>query len=175
MSVFNKHLIRMVRQTLHALKRQYGGRAVLCTLIDSDTNYRTGGKTRQFTTHSIARVIVLPSRMSRDVVESVARISSNKPLAYGGQFNVGDRGFIIDGQDLPSDHEIKKDDWIVYRSERYSINTITKVVGGVGWAIVARKHPGQKFSFDLQAETAINVADVVVDELDMGEQAGGNP
>lgn len=142
MSVFNKQLIRMVRQTLHALKRQYGGAAVLYVLLDSDTDYRTGVKTIQTDDYPITRVIVLPSRMSRDVVESVSRISSNKQLAFGGQFNIGDRGFIIDGKDLPSGVEIKKDDWIVYRDERYSITTITRVVGGAGWAIVARKHPG---------------------------------
>ena len=159
MSVFNPQLIRVIRQTLHALKRQYGGAAVLCTHIDLSTDYRTGQKTSQFTTHSIPRVIVLPSKMSRDVVESVARISANKPLAYGGQFNIGDRAFIIDGQDLPG-VEIRKDDWIIYRSERYSITTITKVVGGVGWAIVARKHPGQTFSYDLTGHSPITITGV---------------
>lgn len=158
MSVYNPQLIRLVRQTLHALKRQYGGAAVLCTHTDLSTDYRTGKKTSQFKTHPVHRIIVLPSRMSRDVVESVARISSNKPLSYGGHYNVGDRGFIIDGQDLPG-VEIQKDDWIIYRSERYSITTISKVVGGIGWAIVARKHPGHAFSYELSGFTPITVTD----------------
>lgn len=158
MPVYSPTVTKLVRQTVQALKRQYGGPAVLCSSISSTTDYRTGGKTNSFTTHSIRRAIVLPSNVAREVVASVARISSNKPLAFGGAFNMGDRGFIIDGADITG-VDIKKDDWIVYRSERYSPTTIQKVAGGVAWALIARKHPGQTFAFDLAPTDVITISD----------------
>lgn len=158
MPVYSPTVTKLVRQTVQALKRQYGGAAVLCSSHSSTTDYRTGGKTNSFSTHSIRRTIVLPSEIARDVIASVARISSNKPLAYGGAFNSGDRGFIIDGADIIG-VDLKKDDWVVYRSERYSITMILKVAGGVAWALVARKHSGQTFAFDLTAADTIAISD----------------
>jgi hypothetical protein len=92
-------------------------------------------------------------------VASVSRISSNKLLAYGGEFTVGDRGFIIQGSDTPADWVVKKDDWIVYRGERYSLKTIFNMCGNTGWMVVARKHPGTPIVFDLEAHNAINLYD----------------
>ena len=37
MSVFNAQLIRMVEQNLYALKRQYGGPVIFCSLLEADT------------------------------------------------------------------------------------------------------------------------------------------
>jgi hypothetical protein len=159
MSVFNASLVNMIEQNLYTLKRQYGGPIVLCSLLDAVTDYTTGSKVVQYRTYQIAKAIVLPSRMTREVVASVARISSNKPLAYGGEFNVGDRGFIIQGSDVPSDWEVKKDDWIVYRGDRYSLKTVLNVCGNTGWMIVARKHPGTPIVFELVANTAITLDD----------------
>jgi len=155
MSVFNAKLVRLVEQNLYMLKRQYGSPAVLCSLLDADTDYVTGAKLVQYSICHVRKMIVLPSRMWRDVVASVARISSNKPLAYGGEFNVSDRGFIIQGGDLPL--AVKKDDWIVYRGERYGVKTVLNVCGSVGWMIVARKHPGMPLVFHVTANSAINV------------------
>lgn len=157
MSVFNAKLIRMVNQTLYMLKRQYSGQIVLCSLTDADTDYTTGVKTVQYVPWPIRRAIVLPSRMTREVVASVARISSNKPLAYGGEFEVGDRGFIIQGTDTPNGLTIQKDDWILYRGERYSMKSIQDVCGGVGWMVVARKHPGVALTFHVTGNSSINV------------------
>jgi len=157
MSVFNAKLVRMVKQNLYSLKRQYGGAVVLCSLLDADTDYQLGSKVVQYTTCHIRRAIVLPSRITRDVVLSVSRISSNKPLAYGGEFNVGDRGFIIDGADLPDGWEVKKDDWITYRGERYSVKTVLKVCGDIGWMVVARKHLGTTLTYHVTANSAINL------------------
>jgi hypothetical protein len=148
----------MVGQNLYTLKRQYGGSAVLCCLLDADTDYQTGSKTVEYRFCSIPRLIVLPSRIMRDVIASVARISVNKPLAYGGQFQVGDRGFIIDGRDIPAGWEVKQDDWILYRGGRYSIKTVLRVCGNTGWAIVARKHSPQALTFHVAADSPVRLA-----------------
>ncbi len=157
MSVFNAKLVRMVEQNLYMLKRQYGSPVVLCSLLDAETDYETGTKTVQYSICHVRKAIVLPSRMWRDVVASVARISSNKPLAYGGEFNIGDRGFIIQGDDVPGGVGVEKDDWIVYRGERYSVKTVLNVCGNVGWMIVARKHPGTPLVFHVTANSAMNL------------------
>ena len=157
MSVFNAKLTRMIERNLYMLKRQYGGPVVLCSLLDADTDYRTGTKVVQYAIRPINKAIVLPSRMWRDVVASVARISSNKRLAYGGEFNIGDRGFMVQGSDVPAGTEVKKDDWIVYRGERYSVKTVLNVCGGSGWLVVARKHPGTPLTFHVTAHSAVNL------------------
>lgn len=156
MSVFNAKLIRMIERNLYVLKRQYGGPVVFCSLLDANTDYSTGSKVVQYKTCSINRAVVLPSRILREIVASVARISSNKPLAYGGDFIIGDRGFIIQGSDLPSTWDVKKDDWIAYRGERYSIKKIINVAD-TGWLIVGRKHPGTQRVFHVTAHSAINL------------------
>ena len=156
MSVFNAKLVSMVEQNLYTLKRQYGGHIVLCSLLDADTDYRTGQKTIEYSTTHVRRAIVLPSRMTRDTVLSVSRISSNKPLAYGGEFDVGDRGFIISGKDIPG-LEVKKDDWLVYRGERYSVKMSIKVCGDIGWMVVARRLLGVPLTFHVTASSAINI------------------
>jgi hypothetical protein len=159
MPVFNKQLTRMVSQNLYMLKRLYGGRVVFCSLVDADTDYETGVKTVQCESHQIHRAIVMPSNIVRDVVASVARISSNKKLAYGGEFNVGDRGFILQGSDLPDGWEVKKDDWIIYRGDRYSPKTILNICGGTGWLVVARKILGIPLTFYVTTHNAINLSD----------------
>jgi hypothetical protein len=156
MSVFNAKLISVVEQNLYTLKRLYGGEVVLCSLLDASTDYQTGLKTIQYSTTHVRRAIVLPSRVTRDVVLSVARISSNKPLAYGGEFDAGDRGFIISGKDIPG-LEVKKDDWLAHRGERYSVKTVMKVCGDIGWMIVARRLPGVPLTFDVRANSAIHI------------------
>ena len=157
MSVFNAKLIRMVEQNLYMLKRQYGGPIIFCSLLDANTDYTTGSKVVQYRTCPIQRAIVLPSRMSRDVIASVARISSNKPLAYGGEFNVGDRSFIIRGNDMPSGVVVQKDDWIFYRGKRYGIKTVLNVCGDIGWVLIARHHPGTTIEYHVTAHSAVNL------------------
>ncbi len=164
MAVFNAKLVRMVKQNLYMLKRQYGSPAVLCSLLDANTDYTTGTKVVQYSICHVRKVIVLPSRMWRDVVANVARISSNKPLAYGGEFSVGDRGFIIQGDDVPEGVGVKMDDWIVYRGSRYSVKKVLNVCGNVGWMIVARKHPGTPLTFHVTANTALNLLAEVAHE-----------
>jgi len=159
MAGYNAQLIRMVNQNLYSLKRQYGGHVVLCSLIDAETDYTTGIKSVEYQICHVRRAVVLPSRMMRDVVASVSRISSNKQLAYGGEFNVGDRGFMIHGKDVPTGWEIRKDDWISYRGERYSIETVLNVCGNTGWMIAARKQPGSPLVFHVQAHNAISLND----------------
>lgn len=159
MAKFNARLIAMVNQNLYSLKRQYGGRIVLSTLVDADTEYATGVKSVDYQIRHIRRAIILPSRVMRDVVASVARITSNKKMAYGGEFSVGDRGFIIHGKDIPSNVSIRVDDWITYRGERYGITKILNVCGDTGWMIFARKHPGTTLTFHTQAGSAVHLND----------------
>lgn len=164
MAVFNSQLTRMVEENLYVLKRLYGGRIVLCSLLDASTDHKTGVKTKDIETCHIKKAIVLPNKMTREVVESVARISMNKPLAYGGEFTIGDRGFIIQGSDAPKGWNLKQDDWIVYRGERYSIKMVIRTCGNTGWTVVARKHPGVPLTFHVTANSAITLFDEAAHE-----------
>lgn len=132
-------LSRVVRQTIYALKRQYGGRIDIYRLNDAETDLRTGEKTIDKDVFPIRRAVILPNRISRDVVQSISQISANKKFVMGSSFDSGRRSFIIDCRDVPDSYHPKNDDWIVYRNRRYDIQDIEEFEFRSGWIIKAQE------------------------------------
>lgn len=144
----------LLSNNLYLLKRQYGSPLIFCSLQDYSTDYRTGEKGVDYYPVPVAKVIALPSHITRSLVASVARISTNKLTAYGGQYNTGDRGFIIEGQDI-LDLPVRKDDWLLHRGRRYSPILIFRVFQGSAWLVTARAHPGQPLTFHVAGHSAL--------------------
>ena len=152
-------LSRVIRQTIYALKRQYGGRIDLYRLNDAETDLRTGVKTTDRDVFSIRQAIILPNRITRDVVQSISQISSNKKFVYGASFDAGVRNFILDSRDLPNAYEIKNDDWIVYQNRRYDIDSIEEFEFHSGWVIKGREVMGQPVNqiFMVKADNLLDI------------------
>jgi hypothetical protein len=133
---------RFVRRTLYSLKRQYGSRIDLYSLTSVGTDYETGVKTCTKSVNIVRKCIVLPVKIQREAVQSISHISANKMFVVGGTYDAGARTFIIDTRDLPTDYEIKVDDWIVYNRRRYDIKSIVEFEQHTAWEIVAREVKG---------------------------------
>jgi len=136
-------LTRVIRQTIYALKRQYGGRVDLYRLNDSETDLRTGVKVINKDVFPIRQAIILPNRISRDIVQSISQISANKKFVYGASFDSGKRNFILDSRDLSDGFQIKNDDWIVYQNRRYDIEDVEEFEFRSGWIIKAQEVLGR--------------------------------
>lgn len=152
-------LTRMIRQTMYAMKRQYGGRIDVYRLNDVETNLRTGVKTIDKEVFPIRRAVILPVHISRDVVQSISQISANKKFVYGANFDAGKRTFVIHSRDLPEGFQFRNDDWIVYRNSRYDLADIQELEFAAGWIIVAVEVMGRapEQSFIAKADDLIDV------------------
>jgi hypothetical protein len=142
MNVVNHSLNRRIRQALYALKRGFGSSVKLYKLLDSTTVYETGVKTTSETVISIHRCIVLPAKIQREVVQTIAIISANKEFAYGGSYDADSRIFIIDARDVPKGYVIQIDDWLEYDNYRYNPKVIEELEQHTGWTITAKRVVG---------------------------------
>lgn len=144
MSRVNKNLVMQARRALYQLKRDYGGKVDIYKLGTTETDVRTGQKTIVKTLYEIPRGIVMPVRIDRTAVQSIALISSNKQFVSGGTYDVGTRDFIIDRRDCPDLPSLSADDWLVYSDDKYQIKTVTEFEAATGWVITAKKLVGER-------------------------------
>jgi hypothetical protein len=137
MVVTNYNLNRRIRQALYTLKRAFGSTVTFYKLLDAVTEYHTGVKTSSTTAYTIARCIVLPVRIQREVVQTISIISANKEFVQGGSYDAGQREFVIDARDLPVIP--RQDDYLVYNDRRYEFKQIYELEQRTGWHIVAKE------------------------------------
>ena len=139
----DRMLNRMIQQTLYSLKRQYGGTVSVYRLNDAETDVRTGRKTIDKDVFVVQRAVVLPVKVSREVIQSISQISANKAFVYGGSFDSGLRKFIIDARDMPKGFEFTSDDWLVYNGRRYEVKAIWEFEFGAAWVVVGKELMGR--------------------------------
>lgn len=139
----DRTLNRMIQRTLYSLKRQYGGTVSVYRLNDAQTDVRTGRKTIDKDIFMVQRAVILPVKVSREVIQSISQISANKAFVYGGSFDSGLSKFIIDARDLPEGFVFTNDDWLVYNGRRYEIKAIWEFEFGAAWVIVGKELMGR--------------------------------
>ena len=153
--------IRLIRQSLYALKRQYGGAIEVYRLEDAETDLRTGKKTVCKSVFPIRRAVILPAQLQREVIQSISQISANKKFVQGGTFDRGHRNFIVDARDLPCGFEFTGDDWIVFRSRRYEIKQVFEFEFQAGWVVTGREILGRipEQIFPVKADDLLTFSD----------------
>jgi len=137
----NYNLIRLVRNCIYQMKREYGGSITLYQLATAATDRATGVKTETHNSIFIPRAVVLPASVKREVIQSISAISANKKLVMGGSIDVGTRVFIIDRNDAPG-YIVTNDDWIVYEHVRYDIKVVEEFEQHTAWLITAKAQEG---------------------------------
>lgn len=141
----NRTLNQRIKAALYALKKEYGGGPLsVYSLGSTTTNVTTGQKTVVKDVTVIRKAIILPAKVSRDVVQTISQISANKAFVYGGSFDSRARTFIIDRLDCPG-LELKDDDWIVFDERKYEIKAIQEFEFQTAWVITARHQIGDVF------------------------------
>lgn len=148
----NYNLIRFIRRTIRMMKAEYGGPITVYKLGTTSTDYDSGVKTYNNTSTFIRRAVVLPSRMARELTQSISLISANKKIVQGGTYDVSKRAFIIDRTDTPSTFNFSNDDWIVYEGKRFDILTIDEFEYETGWIVVGKVIEGVTPRQDLYAK-----------------------
>lgn len=139
----NKNLNQRIKASLYSLKKQYGGGPLsIYTFNGSTTNVQTGVKTVNKTVSVVNKVIILPAKVSREVLQSISQISANKAFVYGGTFDSRMRTFIIERRDCPT-VALKDDDWFVFDGKKYEIKSIQEFEFDTAWVVVARQILGE--------------------------------
>ncbi len=133
------NLNRRIRQLLYSLKRQYGGPVTVYKLEDSTTDYQSGVKRQLVTFTNIARAIILPVKVVREIATSITIVAANKMMVYGGSYDAGTRQFILDAQDLPRDFQLAKDDFIMYNDRRYEVKSYEEFEFHTAWSVIGKE------------------------------------
>jgi hypothetical protein len=139
----NYTLNRQIQTALYSLKRQYGGSIDIYKLTSSAINVRTGEKVLVKTVTHVDRAVVVPARISREVVQSISLISANKQLVMGGGYDLGVREFIVDRRDCPDLPNLNEDDYIVYNSRKYQIKNFEEFEFNSAWIITGKELIGE--------------------------------
>lgn len=128
---------RQIQTALYTLKRQFGGSVDVCHLLDSTADPKTGAVSQQTVTTRINRAIVLPVKISREVIKGISAVKQV------GTIDTGRRQFIIDRRDAPS-LMLKKDDWLVYDGGKYAIESIEEYEFKSAWVVTAKHLAGEQ-------------------------------
>lgn len=140
------HTKKLLRKVIYKLKWAYGFPADVYRDTQGDYDPQTGLTTVSRVKYHIDRMIVLPGLVHRDFFFSISVIRANSNFIVGGDVNLDDRQFIIDGRDLPSNFELSIDDYIIKDNERWDFKSVDRLEGGTGYFVSARKLMNQKFN-----------------------------
>ena len=148
----NYNLISFIRRTIRQMKKEYGGPITVYKLGTAETDYDSGVKTYSHSSTPINRAVVLPSRVAREITQTISMISANKKVVQGGTYDTGKRAFIIDRTDVPATFNFNNDDWIIYDGKRFDIITVDEFEYKTGWIVVGKVIEGTNPRQDLYAK-----------------------
>lgn len=108
-----------IRNTIYALKMNYGFPIDLYVFKDSQVNLDTGQKTVTKLKYHIRRAIILPTNIGRSFTYDLSFIAANKNFTYGGNFDKTVKDFVLDTRDFPKGLKLQLEDFIIYNNTRY--------------------------------------------------------
>jgi len=127
--------LRQHKIILYRLKRNFGESVVFSIPTTNDYNVTTGAVTRVFTTVTVRKAIVLPSRTTREFVYDLSFIASNKNFTYGGMFDKSVRNVIVMKKDL--DGHIPELNWLcTFKSKEYTVKEVNDTEDGAGYLLI---------------------------------------
>ena len=151
-----------VAHNIYAMKKQYGAPILVRTKAAATSNSQTGETSLTIATLRVRRAVVLQGVVTRDAKQSISLITAQKQMVQGGGFDVGKRTFIIDRRDVPRDFVLRKDDWIVFDSRHYDLDTVTEYPYGTAWVAIGKELVGRAEGMQLlflSATDGLSLAD----------------
>jgi hypothetical protein len=141
--MYNRQQNRMIRVAIYQLKKQYGNGPVdIYAHSGAGVNLATGVMADTPTRTRVTRAVVLPAKAQRAFVQTISKISADKPFVYGGTFDKAKRVFLIDKRDAPG-LSLGIDDWLVYRGRRFDVNSFEEFEYDALWVVVASEVMGE--------------------------------
>lgn len=134
----------LLRNVMYQFKRQYGQMPVdLYKYHGSDVDLKTGKERLSKDLHRFKRGIVIPARLSRNVVQTVSKVAAARDFIYGGTYDRRTRVFILERRDVEKGLEIGLDDWLVYRGRKYEIKHFDEFEFDTIWVIIGHAIQGE--------------------------------
>lgn len=148
---------RRTQHTLYLLRREFGGPVTVYRLMNSESDPRTGVKTKHVDVYDVSRAVILPGNWGLKERRGISLISANKQLVQGGHYESGLQAFIVDSRDIP--FEPTSDDWLVHNDRRYNFASIGRYEDNSSWLIGAQALPGRAAEqiFLVKSETLISL------------------
>jgi len=127
--------LRENKKTLYRLERQFGKSVTFKKPTTNDYNITTGAITREYLEIFVRRVIVLPTRITRDFVYDLAYIASNKNFTEGGYFDKTVRNMIVRKKWLKGEEPSLE--WeCTYKDRQYVMKEINETEDGAGYILI---------------------------------------
>ena len=133
--------LRQIKNILYNLKRAFGRSVTLVKPTSSSVNRETGVVTRSYTSQSVARAIILPSRSAREFAYDLSYIAANKNFTYGGDYDTSERRMIIDRRDIPASFDFDMDCSIEYDSQKWDVKNIYAAEYNAAYLVVVKAQP----------------------------------
>jgi len=101
----------------------------------NDYNLQTGQSTREYLDIFVRRVVVLPTRVTRDFVYDLAYIASNKNFTEGGFFDKTTRNMIVRKKWLKGEEPTLE--WqCTFKNRMYVVKEINETEDGAGFILI---------------------------------------
>lgn len=134
---------RFMRLALYVHERRNGVPVVVRRKVQVTADPATGETRWEIKQWKIKRAVVLPARNQREVRQNAGAMAANRAIVQGSSFDSGSRQFIFNRQHMPPDLVLKRDDWIVYHSRHYDIETIIEYESDTAWLVTAKELKGR--------------------------------
>lgn len=122
---------RLFRQMIKIFKRQYGVPITFIRQIGSENDRETGARTPEYSSKKIAKALVLPYEVQRTFIYDLSYIANNKDFTRGGFFDKTKITVIVEGKDLPSQHDLS--DMILIEDVVWEISGKSQYPQGLVW------------------------------------------
>ena len=117
MSVFDTSL-RVFRNVIYRLKRQYGIEITIKRVDKKSTSYTTGIRTVTYTEITVVKAVVGPLTLLR-------QFDTKEKFEQSGYYDTESKVVLIDGKDI--DITLNSDDLVIIGTERFSIKEVVGV------------------------------------------------
>lgn len=158
---------KTLKNNIYRLKREYGFPLEVYRHLGQVLDIETGTHVYNREKINVRRGIVLPGNQHRDVLHSPTIASGTLGFAYGGDFEITDRVFILDSKDLPSNFLLTLQDYIIWEDKRYDFRLLSQLEQKTGYYVVGKEVKGSlRYAIiDKKLETITQIGEIYTQDI----------
>jgi hypothetical protein len=134
---------RFMKLALYVNKRRNGVTVFVRRKLHVVADPKTGESQWTIKTWRIKRVVILPATYRREAKMNAGAMAANRAIVQGGGYDTSVRHFILDRHEVPSDLDLKKDDWIAFNDKHYDVESVVDYEFGAAWLVSAKELKGR--------------------------------
>ncbi len=136
--------LRMIKQAVYALNREYGRPIVIVKVTPTTRDFTKGCSKTDEDKTKVRRAIVLPPMGERDFNYDLSYIAANKNFTYGAFFEKQFRRIIIEVKLLPKDFVIDHENHVEFDDKRWELKRILKTEETKAWDLIVQEVQNQE-------------------------------